>query len=207
VPAYGWVPPPVTGYDAQRPEWASWPKERRLEEARRLYREAGYSEEHPLELELRYPTREDYKRVGIVVAALWKQRLGVSTQLVNEEFKVFLAHARQRAETQAVMLVWQGDYDDATTFLDTLQGRNGFNYAGWSDDRYDALLDAAGAAVDPAQRRSTLAEAERRLLEESPIVPLYHVTSRHLIKPAVEGWEDNVLDHHYTKDLRVRPAS
>lgn len=204
VPALGWVPPPVASYEAQKPQWASWPNEQRLAEARRLYREAGYSPEHPLELELRYPTRDDYKRLATVVTALWKQRLGVNAHPVNEEFKVFLAHARQRTETQAVMLIWQGDYDDATTFLDTLRSSNGFNYAGWNDARYDALLDTAAAQVDPVLRRSALEQAERRLLEESPLVPIFHVASRHLLKPRVEGWEDNVLDHHYTKDLRVR---
>ena len=203
-PAWGWVPPAVSGHVPQQPEWAAWPMAQRIAEAQRLVREAGYSEAHPLELELLYPTRQDYKRLAVVIAALWKQRLGVRTRAVNEEFKVFLARARAHEGTQAVMLVWQGDYDDPTTFLDTVRGDSGFNYAGWNDPEYLARLDAAALETDPARRQRALEAAERRLLEETPIVPIFHVASRHLVKPRVEGFTDNVLDHHYTKDLRLR---
>jgi oligopeptide transport system substrate-binding protein len=205
VPAPGWVPPEVAGYDAQRPDWADWPMDRRIAEARRLYAAAGYSEQRPLEFELRYFTREDNRRLATVLAALWRQRLGARVRLVNEEFKVFLANARQKAATQAVLANWLGDYDDATTFADILRGGGGQNYAGWRSDRYEALLDGAAGAADVAQRRALLEQAERVVLEEVPIAPVYHFVSRHLVKPHVAGWQDNVLDYHFSKDLRIVP--
>lgn len=202
-PAYGWVPPGVAGYAAQRPDWADWPSARRLAEARRLYAAAGYSRDRPLRLEIRYNTQDDHKRIATVVAAMWKQTLGVEATLVNEENKVFLANRRLRRVTQVFRASWIGDYDDATSFLDVLGSRNGRNDTGWQDARYDALLAAAEEA-DPAQRAATLAEAERRALEAQPFIPIYWYVSKHLVKPRVQGWRANLLDIHYSKDLSVR---
>ena len=69
IPAYGWVPP-IPGYTPQRPEWADWPLERRLEEARRLFAEAGYGEDRPLTVELYYNTSDNHKRIALAVAAI-----------------------------------------------------------------------------------------------------------------------------------------
>ena len=64
-----------------------------------MYAAAGYSMEHPLEVEIRYNTSDDNKRLAVVIAAMWKQTLGVRVKLVNEEWKVFLQHRRSRAVT------------------------------------------------------------------------------------------------------------
>ena len=41
------------------------------------------------------------------------------------------------------------------------------------------------------------------LLEDLPIIPIYFYVSKHLVKPWVGGWEPNIMDHHYTKDLHI----
>ena len=48
-----------------------------------------------------------------------------------------------------------------------------------------------------------LAQAEKVLLDYYLITPLDVTTSRHLVKPSVQGWEDNILDVHPTKLLSV----
>jgi len=202
-PAYGWVPPGVAGYQAQSVEWATWPMAKRLEEARRLYAEAGYSAERPLRVELRYNTHDDHKRIATVVAAMWKQALGVKTTLINEENKVFLAKRRLRRETQIFRAAWMGDYNDASTYLDVLASGNGRNDMGWQDARYDALLAQAAREGDPHRRARLLQDAERLALEAMPVMPIYWYVSKHLVSPRVRGWHDNLLDVHYSKDLSV----
>lgn len=201
APAYGWVAPGVADYTPQRPEWAAWPREQRLAEARRLYAAAGYSATQPLTLELRHATGENDKRAATALAALWKQNLGVQVTLVNEEIKVYVRRLREH-RAQAFLWDWVGDYDDATTFSDVLKGGQGHNYTGWSSDRYDAALAQAAREADPAKRRAALEAAERVVVEEWPLVPVYFAVSARLVKPHVGGWETNVLNHHYTKDLR-----
>ena len=187
----------------QLPAWAALPRAQQLAEARRLYAEAGYSMEHPLEVEIRYNTSDDNKRLAVVIAAMWKQTLGVRVKLVNEEWKVFLQHRRSRVVTQAFRNTWIGDVDDALGFVELFGTRHPRNDSGYAEPAYDQLLKAAAEQADPQQRRAALEAAERRLLEDAPILPIYFYASKHLVKPYVEGWQDNLLDWHYTKDLRL----
>lgn len=208
LPAYSLVPPGISGYTPPQPEWAGWTRDQRLVEARRLYAEAGYSAAHPLEVELRYNTHDDHRRIATVIAAMWKQWLGVRTRLLNEEFKVFIQNRNLRQLTQLFRAVWIGDYDDASAFTDILHSRHGQNDMAYDNPRYDALLAAAAAEADPARRQGLLAEAERLLQADWPVLPIYTYVSKHLVKPWVQGWQDNALDIHYSKDLRIvgRPA-
>jgi oligopeptide transport system substrate-binding protein len=202
-PAYAWVPPGTAEHRSQRPDWADWPRERQLAEARRLYAEAGYSAERPLKTEIRYNTHEDHKRIAVVIAAMWKQHLGVQATLVNEEAKVFFNNRELRKVTEAFRGGWIGDFDDASTFMELLQSQRVHNNSGWVDAEYDALLAQAAAETDIGARRQLLEAAERRLLEEMPVMPIYYYVSKHLVKPQVRGWQDNLLDYHYSKDLSV----
>lgn len=204
-PATGWVPPGTAGHRAAVPRGQGWTPAQRIAEARRLYARAGYSVERPLEIEIRYNTHEDHRRIAVVIAAMWKQHLGVRVRLHNEEGKVFINNRRQRKLTQVFRASWIGDYDDVSTFTDLLQSQHGQNDTGWADAEYDALLARAAQTRDPLQRQTLLAEAEARLLQEWPVIPIYWYVSKHLVSPRVEGWRDNILDYHYSKDLRLRP--
>lgn len=202
VPAYGWVPP-VLGYTQQQPEWAAWTPEQRHAEARRLYAAAGYSADNPLVVELLYNTSQEHKRLAIAISAMWKQVLGAETRLLNQEWKVFLQNRALRATTQVYRSGWTGDYNDANTFAELMTSDNPQNGPGWSNPDYDALVDAAVLATDLEQRARLLEQAERLLLAEQPIIPLYFYVAHHLVKPWVGGFVPNVMDHTYTKDLYI----
>lgn len=202
VPAYGWVPP-VQGYEPQQPEWASWTQEERNAEARRLYKEAGYSEDNPLVVEVLYNTSEGHKRISIAIASMWKQVLGVQARLMNQEWKVFLQTRSAKIKTQLFRSGWIGDYNDAYTFAELLRSDSGQNDMGWQNAEYDALLDLAAKELDPIQRAEYMQQAEQIMLQESPLIPLYFYVSKHLIKPWVGGFVPNIMDHTYTKDLYI----
>lgn len=203
LPAYAWVPPGVAHAQPQLPAWARWTQAQRLSEARRLYAAAGYTKDHPLRIALRYNTHDDHKRIATVIAAMWKQTLGVETTLINEENKVFLAQRRMGQVTQVFRASWIGDYDDPSSFLDVLTSGNGRNDMGWQDARYDALVAAGEHEAVDARRSELFAQAERRALDDMPFIPIYWYVSKHLVKPRVQDWHDNLLDVHYSKDLRL----
>lgn len=201
-PAYSWVPP-VTHYTQQPAEWSTWPRAQQLAEARKLYAEAGYSADKPLQLELRYNTSEDHKKIAVVIAAMWKQYLGVETQLINEEFKVFLKNRTLKKVTQVFRSGWIGDYNDAFTFSELMHSKNGNNDDGYDNPLYDGLLQQASLQADADQRQQMLQEAERIMLNDQPVLPLYFYVSKRLVKPWVVGWQGNIMDHHATKDLKI----
>ena len=199
-PAYGWLPPGTEGAPSQRPEWADWSRERRLIEARRLYAAAGYGPRHPLAVQIRYNTHDYHQKIATVIAAMWKQTLGVQATLYNEETKVFLQSRRERRLTQVFRASWVADYADASSFLDLLLSNNPRNDTGYANARYDTLL-AQAEHTSGASRAELLAQAERLMLDDTPVIPIYFYVTKHLVAPSVRGWQDNALDHHYTRDL------
>ena len=62
---------------------------------------------------------------------------------------------------------------------------------------------AAEAAGPLGELRALLEAAERRMLEFVPILPLYHPVGRHLVKPWVEGYQPNILNRAYTRNLAI----
>jgi len=202
-PAYTFVPIGVDGYTPPVPAYAHWPMQRRIERARQLLREAGVAAA-PLRLELRYNTGELHDRIALAVATMWKQALGIETTLHAEEFKVLL-HDIDSGSTQVFRASWVGDYNDAYSFLQVLQTGFGINLTRYSNPLYDRLLQRAGAAPEATQRAALLARAERVMLRDQPLVPLYFYVAKHLVSPKVRGWRDNVMDVVYDKNLSKAP--
>jgi oligopeptide transport system substrate-binding protein len=203
APAYSWVPPGVDNYEPIRFSYADMSQEERNAAARRLYREAGYSKDKPAEIELRYNTSDTQQRIALAVQSMWADALGVKTTLVNEEFQVLLASMREGEVTQVFRSSWIGDYNDAHTFLNILQSGNPSNMSRFSSELFDRRMDDAAQQTDMKKRRLYLEEAERVLLSEHPVIPLYFFVSKHLVNPRVQGWGDNVLDYHYSQHLSL----
>ncbi len=134
IAAYGFVPP-VANYTGQRPPWADWSQAERNAEAQRLYREAGYSDDNPLVVEVLYNTDQNHKRIAGAMAAMWKQTLGVQAKLLNQEWKVFLASRSQKVVTQVFRGAWIGDYNDAYTFAQLMHSSNAQNDPGYRQRR------------------------------------------------------------------------
>ena len=204
APAYSWVPPGVDNYDPRRFNFAELSQDERNVRARNLYREAGYSKENPLLTELRYNTSDTQQRMALAIQSMWRDVLGVETTLINEEFQVLLANMREREVTQVFRSSWIGDYNDAHTFLSILQSGNPSNMPGYENELYDSLMLKAANQVDLDKRRAYLEEAERVLLADHPVIPLYFFVSKHMVSPEVVGWGDNVLNYHYSQHLSLR---
>ncbi len=200
-PAFSLVPPGMPDYPRSVPEWAEWDQARREEEARRLYQNAGYSSEAPLRVEIRYNTSENHKKIALAIASMWKQVLGVEAGLVNEEWKVFLQNREQKSVTQVFRAGWIGDYNDAFSFLELFHSSHGRNDFGYSNPVYDRLLADIAKERIPIRRRRLMAAAEQILLQDQPIIPIYAYVTKRLVKPQLKGWENNIMDHHYSKHL------
>jgi oligopeptide transport system substrate-binding protein len=133
---------------------------------------------------------------------MWKQHLGISTTLVNEEWKVFVTNRRHGRITEIVRGGWIADWADPGNFLANFHSGSRLNYAFLRDDRFDRLLQRAERA-DGRERTRLLWQAEERLLERNAIVPLYYYVSRHLVAPEISGYEDNPMDIHLSRWLSL----
>ncbi len=137
---------------------------------------------------------------------MWREVLGVEVELINEEFQVLIANMRERKVTEAFRGGWNGPYNDAHAFLSILESNAEWNLPGWESEEYDSLMQRAASQLDAETRMRYLEEAERELLANHPLIPLYYYVSKHLVSPEVEGWQDNILDYHYSHHLSLRAA-
>jgi len=206
APAYSWVPPGVNNYEPPLSSFAALSKVDREQLARRLYKQAGYSEENPLRVEIRFNTNDTHEKVAVAVQSMWLDVLGAETVLLNEEAQVWLANMRAAEVTQVFRASWMGDYNDAHTFLSILQSGNAMNMPRYEGEEFNDLMERAASQSDPHQRRLRLEEAERVMLADYPVIPLYFYVSKHLVSPNIEGWGDNVLDYHYSQHLSFKAA-
>jgi oligopeptide transport system substrate-binding protein len=203
IPAYGWVPA-VEGYTQQTMEEKSLDKAARVALAKQLYAESGYTADKPLELEILYNTSDNHKKLAVAVAAMWKQTLGVTTQLRNEEWKVYLS-SRSQKQFQVIRSGWIGDYNDAYSFLGLFKSDVGeMNPSNYKNPEFDRLMKEAETQADVKLRSEAMAQAERVLLADMPIVPVYHYTTQHLVSSKVTGWVDNVMDVHPSRYLGIK---
>jgi oligopeptide transport system substrate-binding protein len=202
LPAYGWVPPGVDHYSSQSFDYRGVPMRSRIAEAQRLYHEAGYSKDKPLAFELRYNSGEVHTKLALAIASMWKEALGAQVRLTQVEFKSLLQDI-DRGEVEMFRSSWVGDYNDAYTFAQYLKSDFGVNLPRYANPRYDALLTAAQRQRQGEARAALLEEAERVMLEDTPLLPIYFYVNKHLVKPEVEGWYDNVMNVVYSKDLAL----
>jgi oligopeptide transport system substrate-binding protein len=205
LPAFGWVPPGVNDYTEQSFDYRNTPMADRIAEARRLYAQAGYSAARPLRFELRYNSGEVHDELALAVASMWKEALGVEVRLTAVEFKSLLQDI-DRGEVDMFRSSWSGDYNDAYTFAQYFTSGFGINMPHYRSAEYDSLVNAAAAEADPQRRRELLQNAERVLLHDHPLIPLYFYAANHLVKPEVSGWYENVMNVVYSKDLTLQGA-
>jgi oligopeptide transport system substrate-binding protein len=200
LPAYGIVPPGMPGYEAAQLPQSALSQAEREDEARRLYAAAGHGSGRQLRLELRYNTSGLHRRISVAVAAMWKQVLGVNTELINEEWKVFVNNRRLGVVTQVFRGGWIADYADPTSFLHLFLSGSELNSSFHTDAGFDRLVAEANALQGEARLRH-LQKAEARLLENLPVIPLYYYVSRHLVRPGIDGYRDNIRDIHLSRYL------
>jgi len=201
--AYGIVPPGVAGHEPAGYAWQSLPDSDREARAQSHYAEAGYSADNPLELKLTYDAGDIHEKVALAVSAMWNVVLGAEIVLETKEWKYFLATRDDRVAWQVMRFAWFGDYNDATTFTDIFRANSPQNLPAYENAEYERLLDAAVLADSNESRVQLMTSAERRLLEDYPLVPLYFFVSKHLVSPQVENFEASVLDRHPSQFLEL----
>ena len=191
TPAYSVVPPATANSQPYLPEYATLSDEERVKRAQEAYAAAGYSKEKPLKTKILYNTSEGHKKIAVAVAAMWKQNLGVETELENQEWKVMLGNVRQK-KYQVSRYAWIGDYNDPYTFLEIFQPGLEMNQTGFDKAGYESTLKEASATLDLTARAKLLHDAEKMLTDEYAVAPLYHYVSVSMLKPYVKGYQPNI---------------
>ncbi len=204
--AYNFVVPGVLGAKPYVPEEAKLEQKARLELAKKLYAEAGYSKDKPLEIELLYNTSENHKKIAIAISAMWKQALGVKTKMMNQEWKVYL-QTRKQKKTEVFRAAWVGDYNDPNTFLELFVSNSGLNDVTFNSPEFDKLLGEAAIEQDMDKRADMLNKAEKLFVDSYSVIPIYHYVTKRLVSPKVKGYTQNVMDHSRSKYIWIEEGA
>lgn len=202
-PAWLISQPDIGGVKLHNPDYASWPRDKRIAEAKKLLSEAGYNDSHPLVFNLLYNTSESHQRVAIAASSMWKKNLGVEAKLQNQEWKTML-DTMHTHNFDAVRYAWIADYDDAATFLNNFRTGDSENTSQYSNPAYDEALRNAAKAPDVATRGKFYQQAEDLLGKDVPAVPVYHYVRPHLVKPWVGGFTPDKLGYYFTRDMYIK---
>ncbi|EGO64846.1 peptide ABC transporter substrate-binding protein [Acetonema longum] len=175
-------------------------KDKDFATAKKLLAEAGYPDGKGLPaLTILYNTLDQHKAIAEAIQEMWKKNLGIEVNLVNQEWKVYLASLRQ-GDYLIGRAGWIGDYTDPMNFADLLMTDAGNNHSKWSSKQYDDLVNQAKATLDPTSRMKAMHDAEKILMDEMPIIPIYFYTLLNLEKPNVKGIVRNVDGNVYLKE-------
>lgn len=189
TPMQSWIPPVLIGF-ASDSGIAFNP-----EEGRRLLASAGYpgGKNFP-RTEVLYVSREDTKLGLEAIQAELKKNLGVSIELVNQEFKVYLT-TRKLHPPHMIRASWSADFPDTDNFMSVFTSDSGNNYTGFKNKEYDRLVEAARGELDSNKRASLYSQADKILCKENAVlIPLYMATQCVMHKPWVHGIDVNALD-------------
>lgn len=203
VAAYGFVPPGVP--DAEkgsdfRKTGGNLIKNADVAEAKKLLAEAGYPDGKGLPpITLIYNTNEVHKAVAEAIQEMWKKNLGVSVELQNQEWKVFLQN-RKTGNYQIARHGWVGDYEDPLTFMALLESSNGNNDSKYSNPKYDELIKLSYAELDPKKRMNLFHQMEKIAIEEDmAVMPNYFQPQYILAKPYVKDYINTPIGLTYFK--------
>lgn len=136
---------------------------------------------------LSYNTSEAHSKIAQAVQQQWKDALGLNVTLENADWKVYLDKLQQRDFTVA-RLSWKAAYNDPVNFLELMQyADNPMNRSGWHNPQYAKLIERSHFAQDPQERKELLQQAEKILVAEMPVIPVYYLSNNFLKNPRLRG--------------------
>ena len=98
----------------------------------------------------------------------------------------------QAGDYELVLTRWGPDYADPMTYLDMWTTGSSNNYGSWSNAEYDAIIEDAkkgDLALDLEARWEALKDAEKIVMDEAVILPVYQKGDAVMVRSGVEGVE------------------
>lgn len=144
------------------------------------------------EVTLTYNTNDVSQRIAQTLQAMFKDNLGIDVKLANKEGKVLTAE-QKNLQLQLSRSSFLADFADPINFLDGFQSTNPFSRTGWVNAGYDKLVKDGYNEPNEAKRFKMMHEAEKILMDDAPILPLYFYNTAYMQSDKLSG----VVNHAF----------
>lgn len=116
----------------------------------------------------------------------WRQVLGIEVA-VNSMITKQGSQNRKTGNYVMSITGWGPDYNDPNTFLDLWVTDGGNNQTGFSNERYDELIDLASKETDLEKRESYFIECEQIIADQLPIGPAFWRAPSYACSDKIKG--------------------
>ncbi|TPR23222.1 peptide ABC transporter substrate-binding protein [Apilactobacillus timberlakei] len=192
VPAKGFVASDMAKYkgkDFAEDAYVSSAVQSNLNQAKTLFakgmKEVGQSK---LSLSLLSDDSSDAKSMTEFLQNELQKLPGLKVNDVNVPAKVATTRT-EKGDFDVTVDAWIADFPDPVSFMSLMTTNNGYNHGGWSNKQYDNLMHQAtnSDANNYNNRWSDMVEAQKLMLNDQAIVPLYQLVSPQVLKNRVQG--------------------
>ena len=160
------------------------------EEGKKLFEEGlaeeGMTADDFSQFAILYNTLEAHKKIAQAAQEMWRKNLGIEVQLENVDFQVKLD--REKAGDYEISRGgWIGDYMDPMSFIDLWYSTGSFNDVKFNDPVYDGYVNTAKGTAEQDIRFEAMRAAEKLIMDEMAVIPVYFYTQPYAQKPYVTG--------------------
>lgn len=205
TPSFAFTPSGA-GYSAPRPAAADLTQHQREEKAKKLLAEAGFPNGKGFPTLVLMTSSRDVQRImAETIQAMWAKTLGVHVEIRSCEWTAYKT-AQQNMDYDISSSSWSGDYLDPATFVELWRSGAGNNCTGWGDDTFDLAASTAATTDDATKRYEYLQEAEKIMLRQHPIIPLYHSERTYMRSSRfIRGWKPRLIDNFPLDAVEIQP--
>jgi oligopeptide transport system substrate-binding protein len=196
LPAGGFTPEGMPGYDTINPESPWLPAEGDMEQAKELMSEVANPKTN---ITLYINDAPGHREIAVAVQAAWKE-LGIESTIKQQEFQQYLEFLGPppNKDVDIYRLGWIGDFVDAINFLELWTCESGNNSTNYCSEEFDAKIEEARTTEDNDARYELYGEAEDILFGENgdmPLLPIYFYTYPQLERENIkETFKTNLLN-------------
>jgi oligopeptide transport system substrate-binding protein len=177
LPATGYTPQGMPGFDTIHPESEWLPAEGDLERAKELMNQVQNPKKN---ITLLLNDSPGHREIAVAVQAAWKE-LGLTVSIKQQEWAQFLEFIGPPPDksVDVFRLGWIGDFVDAINFLEMWTCESGNNSTNYCNEEYDRLVEEARTTEDNDARYEIYAQLEQILYGpegDVPVAPIYWYT-------------------------------
>lgn len=177
------------------------------DQAKLWLKEAGYPEGKGFpELILLHDISDTHSLIANAIKVFLKHFLNIDLTIKSMDWHSYLTRINDSDRLQVPHIIrfgWTTDYLDANNWLnDAFYYFQSLN--SWSNEEYDRIVLEASKSTDLEKRRKLFVKAEKILIENAPLLPVFFESSQYFVKPRIEGWYHMPIGGQHICNWRLR---